>query len=62
MGTVSKEDTVINLLLMLSTANEAHAVIYTGNHYVVDLLIGAVYAAAALFGVRWLWRRLELPE
>jgi hypothetical protein len=38
------------------------AVIYTGNHYVVDIAIGCAYAAAALFGVRWGWRRLGLPE
>jgi len=29
---------------------------------VVDLLIGALYAAAAVFGVRRLWRRLGWPE
>jgi membrane-associated phospholipid phosphatase len=38
------------------------AVVYTANHYVVDLLIGALYAAAAIFGVRRLWRRLGWPE
>jgi hypothetical protein len=38
------------------------AVVYTANHYVVDLLIGGVYATAAVFGVRWLWRRLGWPE
>jgi len=38
------------------------AVVYTANHYVVDLLIGAVYAVAALWGVHWLWRRLGFPE
>jgi membrane-associated phospholipid phosphatase len=41
---------------------QSFAVVYTGGHYVVDLLIGVVYATAALFGVRLLWRRLELPE
>jgi membrane-associated phospholipid phosphatase len=38
------------------------AVVYTANHYVVDLLIGAVYATAAVFGMRRLWRRLGWPE
>ena len=38
------------------------AVVYTGNHYVVDLLIGGVYATVAVFGVRRLWRRLGWPE
>jgi membrane-associated phospholipid phosphatase len=38
------------------------AVVYTANHYVVDLLIGAVYAAVAVFGMQRLWRRLGWPE
>jgi hypothetical protein len=38
------------------------AVVYTANHYVIDLLIGAVYAFAAVFGMRYLWRRLGWPE
>jgi len=29
---------------------------------VIDLLIGYVFAAAALGGVWWLWRRRGLPE
>ena len=41
---------------------QSFAAVYTGNHYVVDLLIGFAYAAAALYGVRWLWRRLGWPE
>jgi hypothetical protein len=41
---------------------QSFAVIYTGNHYVVDLVIGFGYAAAAVFGVRWLWRRRGWPE
>jgi hypothetical protein len=50
------------LLALLYPLVQSFAVVYTGNHYVVDLLIGYAYAAAALFGVRWLWRRLDLPE
>jgi hypothetical protein len=38
------------------------AVVYTANHYVVDLLIGGTYAVVAVFGIRALWRRLGLPE
>jgi membrane-associated phospholipid phosphatase len=41
---------------------QSYAVVYTGNHYVVDLLIGYVYAAVALFAIWWLWRRKGLPE
>jgi PAP2 superfamily protein len=50
------------MLGILYPIAQSFAVVYTGNHYVVDLLIGFGYAAAALFGVRWLWRRYELPE
>ena len=38
------------------------AVVYTGNHYVVDLLIGFVYAVAALYGVHRFWRWRGWPE
>ncbi len=41
---------------------QSFSAVYTGNHYVVDLLIGFAYAAAALAGVLWLWRRLGWPE
>jgi membrane-associated phospholipid phosphatase len=41
---------------------QSFAVVYTGNHYVVDLLIGYVFAAGALAGIWWLWRRRGLPE
>ena len=37
-------------------------VVYTGNHYVVDLLIGFVYATASLYGVLWFWRCQGWPE
>jgi membrane-associated phospholipid phosphatase len=45
----------------LYPAAQCYAAVYTGNHYVVDLLIGFAYAAAAFFGVGWAWRRLRLP-
>jgi len=38
------------------------AVVYTGNHYVVDLLIGFAYAVAAVYGVHRLWRWRGWPE
>jgi membrane-associated phospholipid phosphatase len=37
------------------------ASIYTGNHYVVDALIGYAYAGAAFAAVLYAWRRLRLP-
>jgi membrane-associated phospholipid phosphatase len=36
--------------------------VYTGDHYVVDLLAGYAYAAAAYVGVAWYWQRHELPD
>jgi membrane-associated phospholipid phosphatase len=45
----------------LYPAAQSYAAVYTGNHYVVDLVIGFGYAAGAFFGVGWLWRRLGLP-
>jgi membrane-associated phospholipid phosphatase len=45
----------------LYPAAQCFAAVYTGNHYVVDLLLGFAYAAAAFFGVGWAWRRLGLP-
>jgi membrane-associated phospholipid phosphatase len=41
---------------------QCFAAVYTANHYVVDLLIGFVYATAALYGVLWFWRRQGWPE
>jgi membrane-associated phospholipid phosphatase len=38
---------------------QSFAAVYTGNHYVVDVLIGFGYAAAALWAVSWLWRRMS---
>jgi membrane-associated phospholipid phosphatase len=49
-------------LAILYPAVQWFAVVYTGGHYVVDLIIGAAYAAAAAFGVHLLWRRLGWPE
>ncbi|MGB2952936.1 MAG: phosphatase PAP2 family protein [Gaiellaceae bacterium] len=41
---------------------EWFAVVYTANHYVVDLLLGSAYAVASLYAVRWFWRRRGWPE
>ena len=41
---------------------EALAVVYTGNHYVVDIVIGFAFAAGAFVGTNRLWRRFGLPE
>jgi membrane-associated phospholipid phosphatase len=40
---------------------QSFSVVYTGNHYVVDLAIGYLYALAALLAVAAFWRRLRLP-
>jgi membrane-associated phospholipid phosphatase len=40
---------------------QSFAAVYTGNHYVVDVLIGFGYAAASLLTVCWLWRRMSWP-
>ena len=41
---------------------QSFAVVYTGNHYFVDLVLGYLFATAAFLGVRWFWRRRALPE
>jgi membrane-associated phospholipid phosphatase len=40
---------------------QSFAAVYTGNHYVIDLVIGYCYAAGAFFGVSYAWNRLRLP-
>jgi hypothetical protein len=37
------------------------AVVYTGNHYVVDIAIGFAFATAAFVATNRAWRRLGLP-
>jgi PAP2 superfamily protein len=49
-------------LAFLYPVVQCFAAVYTGNHYVIDLLIGIVYASAAFYGVRWFWRRMGWPE
>lgn len=36
--------------------------VYTGDHYVIDLLAGYLYAAAVYMAVGWYWRRHDLPD
>jgi membrane-associated phospholipid phosphatase len=36
--------------------------VYSGDHYVIDLLAGYAYAVAAFLLVGWYWRRNQLPE
>jgi hypothetical protein len=49
-------------LAVLYPLVQSLAVVYTGNHYVVDLLIGAVYAVGAFAAVQLLWRRRGWPQ
>lgn len=42
---------------LLYTAVQSFAVVYTGNHYVIDLLVGFAYTAGGFLAVRALWRR-----
>ena len=53
--------TVIGLAALYPVA-QSFAAVYTGNHYVVDLLIGYAFAAGALVGVRAFWRSRGWPE
>jgi len=36
--------------------------VYSGDHYVIDLLAGYLYAVAVFMLVGWYWRRHDLPE
>ena len=40
---------------------QAFVVVYTGNHYVIDIVIGFAFAAGAYALTNRFWRRLELP-
>jgi membrane-associated phospholipid phosphatase len=41
---------------------QSFAVVYTGNHYTVDLVIGFAYAAGSLLLVKRAWVRFGLPQ
>jgi hypothetical protein len=53
--------TLIGLAALYPLA-QSFAVVYTGNHYVVDLLIGFAFATGSLLAVKRAWRWLGLPE
>jgi membrane-associated phospholipid phosphatase len=36
--------------------------VYSGDHYVIDLLAGYLYAAAVFMLVNWYWRRHDFPD
>jgi membrane-associated phospholipid phosphatase len=48
----------VGLLYVLALS---FARVYTGDHYVIDLVVGYAYAAATFVGVNRYWRRHELP-
>ena len=41
---------------------QAFAVVYTGNHYVIDIVIGFAFATGAFVATNRLWRRFALPD
>jgi len=41
---------------------QSTAVVYTGDHYVVDVLLGCTAATLAYLGVHRLWRAWDLPD
>jgi membrane-associated phospholipid phosphatase len=51
------------LLLGAYTAAMLLTLVYSGEHYVTDILVGYLYAAAAVYGVdRWFRRHLAAPS
>ena len=52
---------VTRALLVLYVVAMTFTLTYGGEHYVVDAFLGWAYAAAAVFGVAWLFRRREVP-
>ena len=36
--------------------------VYSGDHYVIDLIAGYAYAVGAFLAVNWYWRRNQLPD
>jgi lysylphosphatidylglycerol synthetase-like protein (DUF2156 family) len=49
----------VRLLLVTYIAAMTFTLTYGGEHYIVDALIGWVYAAVAVYGVAWVLRRRE---
>ena len=48
-------------LLVLYVVAMTFTLTYGGEHYVVDAFLGWAYAAAAVYGIAWLFRRREVP-
>jgi len=49
------------VLLVLYILAMTFTLTYGGEHYVVDAFLGWAYAAAAVYGVAWLFRRRQVP-
>jgi membrane-associated phospholipid phosphatase len=47
------------ILLAVYVAAMLFALVYGGEHYVTDVLVGYVYAAGSVVGVSWWFRRHE---
>lgn len=47
----------LRVLLMAYPLTMAFALVYSGEHYVVDVLLGWLYAVGAFYGVRWAFAR-----
>ncbi len=49
----------LRALLVAYPLTMAFALVWGGEHYVADLLLGWIYAVAAFYGVRWGWARWQ---
>jgi hypothetical protein len=49
------------VLLVLYILAMTFTLTYGGEHYVVDAFLGWLYAAVAVYGVAWLFRRRQVP-
>lgn len=50
------------LLLCLYIAAMTFTLTYGGEHYIVDAFVGWAYAAVAVYGIAWLFRRQHVPQ
>lgn len=46
-------------LFLIYVAAVSFAIVYTGNHYIIDALVGFVYAYLCFRGVEYFWKRFE---
>jgi hypothetical protein len=49
-------------LCFLYPLAQSLAVVYTGNHYLVDIVVGDLFATGAFVGTSRAWARLRLPQ